>query len=189
MQHTKLISKTEKVLRRYTSMTEVIYDATHPWVRGGRAKDIAESSDSNSEILYRTSGLLLMHLHFSDFTLGEPLWGDRYRSFTNQNRDGSKNRNIKELAVQGLSLLSDYAMEKAEKFRQVRSDLQSWVTGNLNECTEDVLDYRLGVVDYERWQILKEFARLVALFDDHERLESKYVSPKWRRDQAALDVE
>ncbi len=43
-----------------------------------------------------------------------------------------KDADIKELAIKSLSLLCDYAMEKAEKFRQIRSDVQGWVTGS---CT------------------------------------------------------
>ncbi len=75
MKDTKLILKTETVLRRYTSMTRVIYDATHPWVRGGRAKDIARSSDSNSKILCHTSGRLLFHLKTIDLVLETPMGG------------------------------------------------------------------------------------------------------------------
>jgi hypothetical protein len=186
MKDTKLILKTDAVLRRYTSMTRVIYDTTHPWVRGGRAKDIAESSDSNSEILYHTSGRLLIHLKTIDLVLEEPLWGDQYSSFMDQ-KSHEKDADIRELAIKSLSLLCDYAMEKAEKFRQVRSDVQGWVTGMLNESDEEALDYRLNVVDYHRWQILKEFSKLVALFNDHDDLDSKYVTPEWRQDQSALD--
>jgi len=50
-----------------------------------------------------------------------------------------------------------------------------------------LLDYRIRAVDYSRWQILKEFAKLVTIFDDHDVPYSSDECEAWEMDALAID--
>ncbi len=61
-----------------------------------------------------------------------------------------------------------------------------WCSCQPLENKNEFLDYELRCLDYHRWQIVKEFAKLIAIFDDHDDAESGEPCEAWLRDREAI---
>jgi|WetSurMetagenome_2_1015567.scaffolds.fasta_scaffold273604_2 hypothetical protein len=176
--------------RRMGSITEVIHDTTDPWVRGGRAQNIIESAASAADVIRETSGCLLVNLCTAAMLLRiESLALREFRSQRPKTEPAGEvlaQTEPDESPQMLLSLVCAGARETADLIRSFWTGSEKWCSSELIQTSEQQLDFVLRSIDYTRWQILKEFAKLVVIFDDHDDHDSKEVPAEWRRDLAAL---
>ncbi len=186
-----LIVKSVAVLRRFLSMTEVVHDVTDPWLEGGRADEIINSSKRKTDAIDDASWRLLTSLRVAQMLLGMKSGSlEKYESEqrTAQPPDEkSEGAKFEQTSKTLLSLVCDGAGETADHIRAISRAPHDWAVEQGLHRNKKSFDYVLGCLDYYRWQILKQFARLVVIFDDRDDPDSKESSQEWPKDKAALD--
>jgi hypothetical protein len=176
--------------RRFLSMAQVVHDVTGPWLRGGRAKDIIESSESSTEAISEICTSLLKHFRVVQESLGmksDVPRKERLCRHANQEAGDSAKAKFGDMTQGLLSLVNELTLETANHIRSIGSIPPDWVAKRGLDRDEGLLEFTLRSLDCTRWQVLKEFAKLVNIFDDHEDSNCLRPSEAWRRDQAALD--
>lgn len=188
--HTSLMVRFTAVCRRFLSMTEVVHDATGPWLRGGRAKDVIQSSEVNAEAIEMACiGLLrslalghtLLQVNSASLQEVEALCLT-FEQRQDENHAGPK---LHDTSEQLLSLTSDVCRETAELIRSFWDSPTTWCSSQALENDDERLHNVLTSLDYTRWQILKWLAKLVIIFDDHDCSDSDKPCEAWQKDQAA----
>ncbi len=176
--------------RRFLSTTEVLYDATSPWLQGGRAKNLIESSESAAEAISGISANLLKHIYLAQVLLGlqsdAPHEYERLCEKTNQEAANSATSKPDDTSHELLSLVTRFARETADHIRSVRTIPPSWPGKQEVDRDVDRLALVIQSLDYIRWQILKEFAKLVVIFDDREDPDSDEPTEGWRMDREVM---
>jgi len=175
------------------STTQVVSDTTRPWDRGGRAKDIIESSERDAEAIGEHSLRLVRHLEVARMLLRMESdvhrESDRLGEKADEEADDSSKAEFRATSHQPLSLMSRFAKEIADQARSVVITPTEWLAKQGLDRDIDHLEFVLRSLDYARWQILKDFAKLVNIFDDHDDPDSNEPCEAWRKDQAAMDTE
>ncbi len=183
-QECKLSPRFAAASRRFISMVESIHDSTGPWLRSGRAKDIIESSETNAGAIGEICSKLLVSLRIAHSFLGlkeDPPYENGWSWLkVGQYAPASDDSKADEPSQELLSLVCNGARVTADLVRPLLNRPTKWMTG-------EELDYLGRCLDYTTWQIFKEFAKLVRLFDDHDNPNSKEPCEAWRRDQLAMD--
>jgi hypothetical protein len=194
--HTTLVIRFTETCRRFMSATEVIHDVTRPWLASGRAKEIIESSNAYAEEATEICTRLLNNLNVAQMwlktesaALGE--YGELCRQVmqTPGKYVGSR---LQDLSEELLSLVAEGGRETADILRPFLDCPTQWWGIQMLNNTQHILEAVLKAVDCARWQIIKEFARLVTIFDDHYDPDSDEPREAWDRDFQALvtaDVE
>ena len=176
--------------RRFLSTAEVLHDATRPWLQGGRAKDLIESSESTAEAISDIAANLLKQISVAQALLGlqsdAPHEYERLCEKANQEASDSATSKLDDTSHELLSLVTRFARETADHIRSVRTIPPSWAGKQEVDRDVDRLALVIQSLDYVRWQILKEFAKLVVIFDDHEDPDSDDPSEAWRMDREVM---
>jgi hypothetical protein len=178
--------------RRFLSMAQVVHDATGPWLRGGRAKDIIGSSQSNAEAITEICLKLLRGLAAGQLLLR--VKSDSLHKYDSLRREAmvggedSHEPRLDDPSEELLSLVCSAAQETADHMRSVWDAPPRWVIDQSLESDGKHRDFTLRSMDYARWQILKEFAKLVNIFDDHDDPASDEPCEAWQRDALAMDM-
>ncbi len=180
------------ICRRFMSTAEVIDDIVGPWLKGGRAKDLIEASVSNAEAITEACEKLLDYLNYVQTVLEiKSAALDEYASLRHQAWEAGGNEapfKLDDIAPRLLSLASSGAREIAGLIRSFWNSPTTWCGCSALEKSDKHLHYVLGFVDYMRWQILKEFARLVTIFDDHDDPDSNEPCEAWEKDRTGMDI-
>lgn len=175
---------------RFQSMAEVLCHATTPWVKGGRAFDIINLSKSTAETISSSSANLIKHLSVAGALLGcdwdAPHEYERLSQTRDQEALDSSTSTAQNRACELMSLLTRFAREMVDHLRAVRMKPLDWVPKQDRERDVDRLTCVMQSLDYTRWQILKEFAKLVTIFDDDEDPDSEEPCEAWEQDQRGL---
>ena len=180
------------VCRRFMSTAEVIDDTVGPWVKGGRAKDLIEASVSNAEAITEACEKLLNNMKSVQTVLEiKSAAFDEYASLRHQAQETGGDKapfKLDDIAPKLLSLVCSGARETAGQIRSFWNSPTTWCGCRALEQDDKHLHYVLGFVDYMRWQILKEFAKLVTIFDDHDDPDSNEPCEAWEKDRAGMDI-
>jgi hypothetical protein len=179
------IVKAVAVLRRILSLLEVVHDVTNPWLEGGRADEIINTSTTKASAIDYASWRLLVSLSVALNLLGKnpgkgSLKDPELDPLTGLETDAEKAKKL-------LTLVRDNCGDSVTYIREFALGPYDWAVESGWGSDEDQFEYVLGCLDYYRWQILKQFARLVVIFDDHDDPDSKESSQEWPKDKAALD--
>jgi hypothetical protein len=176
--------------RRIISMTEVVHDTIEPWPKGRRAKDVIEFSDINSEAIGVISVNLLKHLIVAEMMLGlQTESRQEFESVCREAEQGPEGPFKSKLVDESqllLSLVSRFAKEMTDQVRCLAIAPTEWVVKQGLDDDLDRLNRTLRSLDHTRWQILKGFAKLVVIFDDHEDSTSDGPCDTLREDQPAM---
>ena len=178
------------VCRRFKSMAAVLHDATRPWLQGARAKDLIESSESSADAIREICFNLASDLSAAQMTLG--IKSDSLSQFhssgptTDQEVQVPVKWKLYERSQMLFSLVCDGARETADLIRSFWDSPARWCSSPALENDGKHLATVVLALDYTRWQILKELAKLVAIFDDHEDRDSDEPCEAWRMDQSAM---
>jgi len=179
------------VLRRLQSTTQVVSETTRPWDRGGRAKDIIESSERDAEAIGELSADLFKNLSVAQKLLWidseAPIQYEMLCQKANESSDDSVKTRPGDTAHELLSLVSSFCREMADYIKSVWITTPDWISKQWSERREEGFEYASRSLDYARWQILKGFAKLETIFDDHQDPDSEGPTDAWQRDQAAID--
>jgi hypothetical protein len=180
------------ICRRFMSMSEVLDDTVGPWVRGGRAKDLIEASERNAEAMTEACEKLLNYMtHVQTVLEIKSAALDEYDSLRQQARKSGRDKppfELDSIAPKLLSLVCNGARETAGLIRSFWNSPTSWCGCRALEQDDKHLHYVLGLVDYMRWQILKEFSKLVIMFDDHDDPDSNEPCEAWEKDRTGMDI-
>jgi hypothetical protein len=180
------------ICRRFMSTAEVIDDTVGPWVKGVRAKDLIEASERNAEAIIEACEKLLNTMKSVQTVLEiKSAAFDEYASLRHQARETAGDKapfKLDAIALTLLSLVCSGARETAGLIRSFWNSPTTWYGCRALEHSDKHLHYVLGFVDYMRWQILKEFAKLVTIFDDHDDPDSNEPCEAWEEDRAGMDI-
>jgi hypothetical protein len=192
LKHTHPLVTFTSSCRRFLATAEVVYDTTNPWLKGGRAKDIIESSQTVAEAIGAASANLIKHMSVAQVLLG--LQSDaphEYGGLSLKERHEAEDLAKLKLGTTAhelMSLVNRSARKTVDHIRSVRTIPLNWAK---HEVKRDVdrLAFVIQSLDYTRWQILKEFAKLVIIFDDHDDPDSDEPSEGWQKDQLVMGSE
>lgn len=188
--HAKLMVRFVATSRRFMSMAEVLRDVTEPWLGGGRARDIIESSESDAEALTEICAKLLGNLTIAQALLRikSPTLSEdtQKRRQAIESGDDSVEPHPNDHAQRLLRLVCDSFGETADMIRSFWDSPTEWCCSRALDNKDEVLDHVLRSLDYYRWQIVKEFAKLIAIFDDHDHADSDEPCEAWDGDREAI---
>jgi hypothetical protein len=183
--------KLTATFRRIISMTEVVHDTIEPWLKGRRAKDVIEFSDINAEAIGVISVNLLKHFIVAEMLLG--LQTESRQEFESlcreaeQDAEGAAKSKLVDESALVLSLVSRFAKETTDQVRCLATAPTEWVVKRGFDRDLASLDRTLRSLDHTRWQILKGFAKLVVIIDDHEDPAPDGPCDALREDQPAMN--
>jgi hypothetical protein len=176
---------------RFQSAAEVLCYTTNPWVKGGRAYDIIKSSKNTAEAISASSANLIKQLSVAGALLGlewdAPHEYERLCVKRNQETANSSTSTPEDRASEMISLLTRFAREMVDHVEAARAEPLEWVPKQDRDQDVDRLSFVMQSLDYTRWQILKEFAKLVIIFDDHDDPSSKEPCEAWNEDARGID--
>jgi hypothetical protein len=188
--HGKLIVRFIPTCRRLMFTAAVLRDVSEPWLGGGRAKETIESSDSDAEAMIEICANLLGNLKIACVLLEikSPALNeyDQERRRATESGDDSVKPHPNDHAQRLLRLVCDSFGETADMIRSFWNSPTEWCSSRALENKDEVLDHVLRSLDYYRWQIVKEFAKLIAIFDDHDDPCSKEPCEAWDKDREAI---
>jgi hypothetical protein len=194
--HAKLMVRFAATCQRFMFMAQVLHDTTSPLLASGRAKEIIESSNANAEAATEICSRLLSSVNVAHALLKtESAALSEYRELCQQVMQNPGNyvgARLQGLSEELLSLVAEGGRETADLIRPFLECPTQWWGIQMPANSQPVLDAVLRSVDFARWQIIKEFARLVRIFDDHYDPDSDEPCEAWQRDLQAMvtaDVE
>ncbi len=175
---------------RFQCMAQVVYDATYPWIKGGRAKETIHGSQNDAEAIGELSAALFKNLSVAQKLLWmnseAPGAYERLCRKGNDSSDDSVKTQPGDTTHELLSLVSGFSRETADYIKSVWLTTPDWISKQWSERREEGFEYVSRSLDYARWQILKDFAKLVIIFDDCQGPDSDVPTEAWQRDQGAI---
>jgi hypothetical protein len=188
--HARLVVRSIASPRRFMTTSAVVRDVTKPWLRSGRAKAIIESSEGEARAITEACYKLLRSLSLAHTLLeiespalqeyselrrqALPDWGNRIESPPG------------DLSEKLLRLVTEGTRETEELIRSFWDSPTKWCNSRALENSGERLDGLLRSLDYYRWQVVKEFAKLMTIFDDHDDPDFDEPCEAWDRDLEAI---
>jgi hypothetical protein len=188
--HGQLMVRSVATFRRLMFTAAVLRDVTEPWLGGGRARDIIESSESDAEAMTEICANLMGNLKIAHALLR--INSSALNEYEQEQRqviesgDDCVEAGPGEHSLRLLRLVCGSFGETADIIRSFWDSPTAWCGSQALENSDENLDYVFRSLDYYRWQIAKDFARLVAIFDDHDDAESGEPCEAWLKDLEAI---
>jgi hypothetical protein len=196
MDKSEMEQRLRVALRRLQYMSNAINDTVRPWLGGGRAEEIVSKETCVACRVNRACNHLMGDFRVSESvlsTLSDSLEELVLRCGAGQDEDDPSEDTIYPSEA-GFYLEAQEVLKRIEEAcshaKEMATLIRNVLAGSIEDFVKDTirtepleLQYVIDCLDYCRWQMVKHFSHLVAIFDDGDTPDSNEPNPAWTRDK------